>query len=80
MALSEMFPGTHETLGLKSLHLLVEYCLSVLNNVDYPAIGLPLLVPYKMVKGKGKPISVKAWTNPQGSRRLRQPYFMIIGI
>jgi len=31
-------------------------------------------------KGKGKAIPLQAWTGPEGSRRLRFPYFKTIGI
>jgi len=30
-------------------------------------------------KGKGKAFPLQAWTNPEGSRRLRVPDFEIIG-
>jgi len=30
-------------------------------------------------KGKGKAMPVKAWTGPEGSRRLRLPDIMTIG-
>ena len=30
-------------------------------------------------KGKGKAIPLQAWTNPEGSRRLRLPDFKTIG-
>ena len=30
-------------------------------------------------KGKGKAISLQAWTGPKGSRRLRLPDFKTIG-
>jgi hypothetical protein len=30
-------------------------------------------------KGKGKAIPLKAWTDPEGSRRLRLPAFKTIG-
>jgi hypothetical protein len=30
-------------------------------------------------KGKGKAIPLQAWTGPEGSRRLRLPYFKKIG-
>jgi hypothetical protein len=33
----------------------------------------------KYVKGKGKAISLQAWTGPEGSRRLRLPDFKTIG-
>jgi len=46
-----MFLGTNEALGLKSLQVLDEYCLSVVNNVDYPAIRLFLNFLYN---GKDK--------------------------
>jgi hypothetical protein len=32
------------------------------------------------VKGKGKPIPLQVWTDPEGSRRLRLPDFKIVGI
>jgi len=32
-----------------------------------------------MGKGKGKTIPLKAWTGPEGSRRLRLPNFKKIG-
>jgi len=31
------------------------------------------------IKGKGKPIPLQAWTDPEGSRRLRLPDFKTIG-
>jgi len=31
------------------------------------------------VKGKGKTIPVQTWTDPEGSRRVRFPYFETIG-
>jgi len=31
-------------------------------------------------KGKGKTIPLQAWTGPEGSRRLRLPDFMTLGI
>jgi len=31
------------------------------------------------VKGKGKAVSLQAWTGPEGSRRLRLPDFKTIG-
>jgi len=34
---------------------------------------------YTMGKGKGKTIPLKAWTGPEGSRRLRLPNFKKIG-
>jgi len=34
--------------------------------------------PIWTVKGKGKPIPLKAWTGPEGSRKLRLSDFMII--
>jgi hypothetical protein len=30
-------------------------------------------------KGKGKAIPLQAWTGPEGFRRLRLPYFKIVG-
>jgi hypothetical protein len=30
-------------------------------------------------KGKGKTIPLQVWTGPEGSRRLRLPYFKTIG-
>jgi hypothetical protein len=33
---------------------------------------------YKISKGKGKAIALQAWTLPQGSRRLRLPYFKTV--
>jgi hypothetical protein len=32
-----------------------------------------------VVKGKGKATLLQAWTDPEGSRRLRLPYFKTIG-
>jgi len=32
-----------------------------------------------IIKGKGKAIPLQAWRGPEGSRRLRLPYFMTIG-
>jgi len=34
---------------------------------------------YISYKGKGKAISLQAWTGPEGSRRLRLPDFKTIG-
>jgi len=31
------------------------------------------------VKGKGKAIPLQAWTDPEGSRRLRLPDFKTVG-
>jgi len=31
------------------------------------------------MKGKGKAFPLQAWTDPEGSRRLRLPYFKTIG-
>jgi hypothetical protein len=33
----------------------------------------------EFVKGKGKAIPLQVWTGPEGSRRLRLPYFKTIG-
>jgi len=33
----------------------------------------------KYIKGKGKAISLQAWTGPEGSRRLWLPDFKTIG-
>ena len=30
----------------------------------------------KKVKGKGKAVPLQAWSGPEGSRKLRLPYFM----
>jgi hypothetical protein len=32
-----------------------------------------------LIKGIDKAISLQAWTGPEGSRRLRLPYFKTIG-
>jgi len=36
------------------------------------------LYKHTQVKGKGKAIPLKAWTGPEGSRRLRLPDFKTI--
>ena len=36
-------------------------------------------VTFYMHKGKGKAIPLQAWTDPEGSRRLRLPDFKTIG-
>jgi len=34
--------------------------------------------PCRLVKGKGKAIPLQAWTEPEGSRRMRLPDFKTI--
>jgi hypothetical protein len=38
-----------------------------------------LLLPLGNLRGKGKAISLQAWTGPEGSRKLRLPDFKTIG-
>ena len=33
-------------------------------------------VAYNKAKGKGKSVPLQAWTGPEGSRKLRFPYYM----
>jgi hypothetical protein len=51
-------------------------------SVDTDTV-LPILTLSKIVKSrkksKGKAIPVQAWTDPEGSSRLRFPDFMAIG-
>jgi hypothetical protein len=35
--------------------------------------------PGKNERGKGKSVQLEAWTDPEGSRRLRIPDFVTIG-
>jgi len=40
---------------------------------------ITLVMTFMQGKGKGKAITLQAWTGPEGSRRLRLPDFKAIG-
>jgi hypothetical protein len=45
----------------------------------YPLEKILLFYSISFCKGKDKTIPLQAWTGPEGSRRLRLPYFKTIG-
>jgi len=40
------------------------------------ALGREHPVVFNKVKGKGTAVPIQAWTDPEGSRKLRFPYFV----
>ena len=50
------------------------------SEVKSPLLMVQAYLPYLCTgKGKVKAIPLQAWTGPEGSRKLRLPYFKTIG-
>ena len=51
-----------------------------LSHSSFYSLSLLLFRSTEISRGKGKAIPVQAWTGPEGSRRLRLPDYMTLGM